>query len=94
MVEKSDSQTENLWRISGLDAVALGLSCVPSNNTEVRPSDGEDSPAVLAVGVELPLLGYAMCVRGSVGQDKSHVEKEESFWWGERNQVGKALSLQ
>ena len=51
-----DVQSEDLWSITSLDTVTFTLSCVPSNDTEIRACDGKDCTTVLAVGVELPTL--------------------------------------
>lgn len=56
MQETRDSQPEDLWSITGLNTVSFALSCVPSNDTEIRACDGEDCTTVFTVRVELPTL--------------------------------------
>lgn len=63
-----DAQSEDLWRVAGLDAVALALTGVAGDDSEVRTSDSEDGTAVVGAGVERALLG--------VGEDPSGIVVE------------------
>lgn len=49
-------QSENLWCVTCLDAVAFALPRVACDDREIRTSDGQDSAAILGVGIELPFL--------------------------------------
>lgn len=60
--QRQDIQSEDLGRISGLDVEALGLARVASDDAEVLAGDCEDGAAVVAVGVELVLLGLLVVV--------------------------------
>lgn len=52
-----DVQSEDLGRIARLDAVALALASVPGDDSEIFAGDGKDGAAVVAVRIELSLLG-------------------------------------
>ena len=54
--ERGDAQSEDLWRITGLYAVAFTLAGVARDDGEVGAGDGEDGAAVVGVGVEGALL--------------------------------------
>lgn len=50
------SQPEHLGLVACLDVVALALTCVAGNDTEVFASNRHDGPAVVRVGTERVLL--------------------------------------
>ena len=77
-------QSEDLGSVAGLYAVALALAGVTSNNGEVRTSDGEDSTAIVGVGVELALLrvGEGAVGHGEYGVCGVDVCGCRSGWFG------------
>lgn len=52
---KGDIQSEYFRRVSCLYAVSLWLSCIPRNDAEVSPSNGQDRASILGIGIEGPL---------------------------------------
>lgn len=49
-------QSEDLWRVSRLDAEALALPGVTCDDGKVCACNSEDGSAILCVGIELSLL--------------------------------------
>jgi hypothetical protein len=66
--KKRDEQAEHFGGIASLDAVALALTGITSNDGKVCTGDCENCAAVFGVWVELPLL--RVC-------DSGHVRHEE-----------------
>lgn len=52
-------QSENFGSVTGLNAVALALSGISCNDTEIQASDGQDSSTIFCVRIKLPHLRVA-----------------------------------
>lgn len=63
-----DEQAEYFWGVAGLDAVALALTGITSDDGKVCTCDGKNCAAIFGVWVKLPLL--RVC-------DSGHVRHEE-----------------
>lgn len=65
-----DAQSEDFGCVTSLDAVALTLTSVTGDDSEVCTSDSEDSAAVVRVGVEGALLGVGERAVGHCGKSR------------------------
>jgi hypothetical protein len=66
--KKKNGQAEYFGRVASLDAVALALTGITSDDGKVCTCDGENCTAIFGVWVKLPLL--RVC-------DSGHVRHEE-----------------
>lgn len=70
-------QSEDLWSIARLDAVAFALSGIACYDTKICACDGEDCAAVFCVWIKLMLLGLRVRCGDHVGHsDKGEMRKE------------------
>jgi hypothetical protein len=53
-------QTKDFGGISSLNAISLALARVACDDTEVGASNGKYSSSILAIRIEMPLLGLPM----------------------------------
>lgn len=69
--KKLDGQAKYFGSVAGLNAVALALTGITSDDGKVSTRDGENCAAIFCVRVELPLL--RVCDSGHV----RHFKREE-----------------